>query len=208
MVPPMALIEVTLNRFLASEPWARQRLTAHAGRTFVVRVGPLSGGFRIDPGGLLEPLPATASATTADLTLVLSPLDLAPFLADPRRWNEFVVEEGDVQLGGALKDIAATLPWFVEKLFARALGPIVGRRVADAGRRMLGMPEYVASRVAANVGSYARDEAQLLVHPAEMREFTEQGHALAPRVEALDARIAAIETRLRATGNPGTGPAD
>jgi ubiquinone biosynthesis protein UbiJ len=207
MVPRMALMDVTVNRFLASEPWARERLAAHAGRTFAVRIGPVAGSFRIDPGGLLEPLPAAASATTADLTLTLSPLDLAPFLAGPRRWNELVVEEGDVQLGGALKDIAATLPWFVEKLFARALGAIVGQRVADAGRRMLGMPEYVASRVAANVGSFARDEAQLLAHPAQMREFTAQAEALAPRVDALGARIAAIEAQLAATGNPGTGRA-
>ncbi|MHB8496037.1 MAG: ubiquinone biosynthesis accessory factor UbiJ [Casimicrobiaceae bacterium] len=196
-----------MNRVLASEPWARERLAAHAGRTFALRTGPIAGGFRIDPGGLLEPLRGAASATTADLTLTLSPLDLAPFLADPRRWNELVVEQGDVQLGGTLKDIAATLPWFVEKLFARALGPIVGQRVADAGRRMLGMPEYVASRMAANVGSYARDEAQLLAHPAEMREFTAQAEALAPRIDALGARIAAIEAQLGATGNPGTGHA-
>ena len=203
----MALIDVTLNRVLASEPWARERLAAHAGRTFAFRSGPVAGGFRIDGGGLLEPLPARASATTADLTLTLSPLDLAPFLADPRRWNEFVVEDGDTQLGGALTDLASTLPWFVEKLFARALGPIVGQRLADAGRRMLGMPEYVASRVAANVGSFVRDEAPLLAHPAEMREFTEHAEALAPRIDALGARIAAIEAQVAATGSPDTGHA-
>lgn len=203
----MALIDVTVNRFLASEPWARERLAAHAGRTFAVRTGPVAGGFRIDPGGLLDPLPAAASATTADLTLTLSPLDLAPFLADPRRWSELVAEEGDAQLSRALKDIAATLPWFVEKLFARALGPIVGQRVADAGRRTLGMPEYVASRVAANVGSFVRDEVPLLAHPAEMREFAAQAEALAPRIDAIGARIAAIEAQLAATGSPDTGHA-
>ena len=200
MVPPMTLFDAAVNRVLAGEPWARERLAAHAGRTFSVRSGPVASSFRIDAGGLLESAPTAAAA---DLTLSLSPLDLAPFLADPRRWNEFVVEEGDVQLGGALKDIAATLPWFVEKLFARALGPVVGQRVAEAGRRMLGMPEYVASRVVANVGSYARDEARLLAHPAEMREFAGQTQALASRVGTLDARVAALEARLRAARHPG-----
>lgn len=203
----MALIDVTVNHVLAGEPWARERLAAHAGHTFAFRAGPVAGSFRIDRAGLLEPLPAGASASTTDLTLTLSPLDLAPFLADPRRWNEFVVEDGDAQLGGVLKDIAATLPWFVEKLFARALGPVVGQRVADAGRRVLGMPEYVASRAAANVGSFVRDESQLLAHPAAMREFTAQGEALAQRVDALGVRIAAIEAQLAATGNPGAGQA-
>jgi ubiquinone biosynthesis accessory factor UbiJ len=200
MAPPMTLFDAAVNRVLAGEPWARERLVAHAGRTFLVRTGPVASGFRIDAGGLLESAPAAAAA---DLTLSLSPLDLAPLLADPRRWNEFVVEEGDVQLGGALKDIAATLPWFVEKLFARALGPVVGQRVAEAGRRMLGMPEYVASRMVANVGSYARDEAQLLAHPADMREFAGQTQTLESRVGTLDARIAALEARLRAARSPG-----
>jgi ubiquinone biosynthesis protein UbiJ len=108
-----------------------------------------------------------------------------------------------VQLGGTLKELAATLPWFVEKLFARALGPIVGQRMADAGRRVLGMPEYVATRVVANVGSYARDEAKLLAHPADMRELVGQEQALASRAGALDARIAALEARRRAAGSRG-----
>jgi ubiquinone biosynthesis protein UbiJ len=197
---PMTLADAALNRFLAGEPWARERLAAHAGRSFIVHVGPVAPGFRIDAGGLLEHLPAT---TTADLTLTLSPLDVAPLLADPRRWNEFIVEEGDVQLGGTLKELAATLPWFVEKLFARALGPVVGQRMADAGRRMLGMPEYVATRVIANVGSYARDEAKLLAHPADMHEFVEQERALAARAGALDTRIAALEAHLRAAADAG-----
>jgi ubiquinone biosynthesis protein UbiJ len=102
-----------------------------------------------------------------------------------------------------LKDLAATLPWFVEKLFAQALGPVVGQRVAEAGRRMLGMPEYAASRMVANVGSYARDEARLLAHPADVREFAEQSQALESRVGTLDARIAALEARLRAARNRG-----
>ena len=197
----MALTDVALNRILADEPWARERLAAHAGRRFIVRTGPMTGGFRIDTGGMLEP--ASPAATAADLTLTLSPLNLPSFLADPRRWNEFVAEEGDAELGGTLKDLAATLPWFVEKLFARALGPVVGQRLADAGRRMLAMPEYAASRLVANAGSYARDEAQLLAHPADMRDVAEQGRELASRVDTLDARIAALELRLAAAGNRG-----
>ncbi len=118
------------------------------------------------------------------------------FLADPKRWNEFVAEDGDAQLGGALKEIAQTLPWFVEKLCARALGPIVGQRVADAGRKMLGMPEYAATRIAANVASYARDEAQVLAHPADVRVLFDETALLAARVDALGARIAALTERM------------
>src|SRR4029077_1579984 len=130
---------------IAHEPWARERLAAPSGRAFMVRAGPFTSGFRIAADGRLESAPLAGA--TPDLVLTLSPLNVPAFLADPKRWNEFVLEEGDVQLGGALKDLAQTLPWFVEKLCAQSLGPIVGQRVADAGRRMLGMPEYAAARV-------------------------------------------------------------
>ena len=103
---------------------------------------------------------------------MLPPLSVPTFLANPARWNEFVREEGDAELGGALKELARTLPWFVEAALAKALGPLVGQRVADAGRRLLAFPEYAAQRVTEGVTSYARDEAGLLARSAQMRQFT------------------------------------
>jgi ubiquinone biosynthesis accessory factor UbiJ len=189
----MALTTSTINRMLADEPWARARLAAHAGRAFMVRVGPMTSGFRVDDRGSLESAPLAGA--TPDLVLSLSPVNVPAFLADPRRWNEFVTEEGDVELGGTLKDLAQTLPWFVEKLCSRALGPIFGQRVADTGRRMLRMPEYAATRIAENVGSYARDEVQVLMHPADMRTLTDDAVLLDARIAALDARIEQLERR-------------
>ena len=189
----MALTNAAANRLLEQEPWARERLVPYAGRTFMVRVGPLSTAFRVDNRGLLlhEPL----AGAKPDLVLTLSPLSVAPFLADPRRFGEFVTEEGDPALAAALAELAQTLPWFVERIFARALGPVVGQRVADAGRKLLGMPEYAATRIAANVGSYARDEAQLLAHPADLRTLADDTTLLAARIEALAARVDALAAR-------------
>ena len=189
----MALADAAANRVLEREPWARERLAPFAGRSFVLRVGPAVAGFRIDEHGLLETAPRAGA--TPDLALALSPFNVPAFLGDPKRWNEFIVEEGDVELGGALKELAQTLPWFVERLFSRSLGPIVGQRVADAGRRLLGFPEYAATRVAANVGSYARDEAQVLAHPADLRALADETALLAARLDALDARIDALARR-------------
>lgn len=188
----MALGDAAANRLLAQEPWARERLAAYAGRAFMLRVGPVTAGFRIDDHGLLRHAPLAGA--TLDLTLTLSPFNVPAFLADPKRWNEFVTEEGDAALGAVLSELAQTFPWFVERLCARSLGTIVGLRVADAGRRMLGMPEYAATRIAANVGSYARDEAQVLAHPADLRTLTDETTLLAARIDALDARIEALST--------------
>jgi len=190
----MALTTAAANRVLEREPWARERLAPFAGRSFMIRVGPLTAGFRIEPRGLLASAPLAGS--TPDLVLTLSPFNVPGILADPRRWNEFVTEEGDVELGGVLKDLAQTLPWFVERVFARSLGPIVGQRIADAGRAALSFPGYAATRVVANVGTYARDEAQLLAHPADMRGLADDTALLAARIDALDARVQSLAERL------------
>jgi ubiquinone biosynthesis protein UbiJ len=192
----MALTTAAANRLLGQEPWARERLVPYAGRAFMVRVGPLTAGFRIDARGLLESAPLAGS--TPDLVLTVSPFNVPAMLSDPRRWNEFVAEEGDVALAGVLKDLARTLPWFVERVLARSLGPIVGLRIADAGRAALAMPEYAATRLAANVGSYARDEVQLLAHPADLRTLADDTASLAARLDALDARVQSLADRLSA----------
>lgn len=190
----MALSTAAANRLLEQEPWARARLAAFAGRTFTVRVGPLTAGFRIDPRGLLEAAPLAGA--TPDLLLTLSPFNVPALLADPRRWNEFVSEEGDAELGGALKELARTLPWFVERVLARSLGSIVGQRIADAGRAALTLPEYAATRVAANIGRYARDEVQVLAHPGDMRTLVDDTALLAARIDALDSRVQSLAERL------------
>ncbi len=199
----MALASNAVNRVLADEPWARERLAAHAGRAFSLRVGPLMTGFRIDGEGALASAPLVG--TTPDLVLTLSPFNVPAFLANPARWDEFVTEEGDVELGGTLKELAQTLPWLVEKLCARAFGPIVGQRVADAGRRALELPEYASRRVGENVGSYARDEVEWLAHPADMRALGDEAQALATRIDVLDARVESLAARV--AGQAGR-PAD
>jgi ubiquinone biosynthesis protein UbiJ len=198
----MALTSSAINRVLAQEPWARERLAAHAGRAFSIRVGPLTTAFQIDDQGTLASAPLAGA--TPNLVLTLSPFNVPAFLANPARWAEFVTEEGDVGLGGTLKELAQTLPWFVEKLSARAFGTIVGQRVADAGRRALELPEYASRRIGENVGTYARDEVEWLAHPADMRALGDDARVLEKRIDELGARVESLALQVaEVTGRPG-----
>ncbi len=87
----MTFADFAANRVLEREPWARERLAPFAGRSFVLRVGPAVAGFRIDEHGLLETAPLAGA--TPDLALALSPFNVPAFLADPKRWNEFITED-------------------------------------------------------------------------------------------------------------------
>ena len=182
------------NRMLADQAWAREKLAAMAGRAFSVAIGPLSARWHIASDGTLEP---ASRGSTVDLQLAMSPLSVPAFLADPSRWSEYVREEGDVELGGVLKDLARTMPWFVEETFGKALGPVMGQRVADAGRYLLAFPGYAADRLAHSAGSYARDEAGLLAGGRDFRRLQTGIEEVAERVEALAARIDALDPRVR-----------
>ena len=186
------------NRILEQETWAREKLVPFAGRVFALAVGPVEARFGITAEGKLERSPASAPA---DLDLQLSPLAMPAFLANPSRWNEFVREEGDAALGGVLKELARTLPWFVEAAFTKMLGPVAGQRAADAGRRLLAFPEYAAQRVTEGVVSYVRDEAGLLARGEQLPPFVEGVRDVTARVDALEQRFDALSERV-ASGKP------
>jgi ubiquinone biosynthesis protein UbiJ len=89
------------------------------------------------------------------------------------------------------------MPWFVEETFGKAFGPVLGQRVADAGRRLLAFPEYATGRIAQSAGSYARDEAGLIATGRDFRQWQEEIDVVAARVDALAARVDALAPPVR-----------
>ena len=194
---PRALPPAFANRVLEREAWAQASLAVHAGRVFAVVVGPVTTAMRIDASGKIEAAPSSAQLPDApDLTLTISPLRVPSFLAEPARWDEFIVADGDPALASTLKGLAETLPWFVERALAEVLGPIIGQRVADTGRALLAFPGYATARIGASVVSFARDEAKFAANPAEARTFGTEVAATAKGVDTLALRVDALAARL------------
>jgi ubiquinone biosynthesis protein UbiJ len=191
---PAILPAALANRVLGREGWARACLAAHAGRVFAVAVGPLVTSMSIDVAGAITAAPLREGPP--DLTLTISPLAAPSLLAEPTRWDELVSVDGDPALAATLKGLAETLPWFVERALAGALGPIVGLRLADAGRRLLALPAYAGARVSASIASYVRDETRFATKAVEARSVGDEILATATRVDALSGRVDALAARL------------
>jgi len=187
------------NRVLEREDWARERLSAHAGHTVRMICGPIDSTLAIAPSGTLS----TAS-DAADLTLTISPLRLPTLLAHPERWTELVAADGDAAFAATLAELAQTLPWFVEQAFASALGPLIGTRVADAGRALLELPEHAARSFGTSLTSYARDEAGFGVKATEVSDFGAEVAAIAARVDALAQRIDHVSDTGSTKASTGT----
>lgn len=172
------------NRVLEREDWARERLAAYAGRTMRLACGPVASTLAIAPSGML-----VSAHGAADLTLSISPLRVPALLAFPERWTDLVTTEGDADLAATLAELAQTLPWFVEQAFASVFGPLLGTRLADAGRALLALPEHAAQSFNSSVKSYARDEAGLGVSATDVAHFGADVSAIEARVDALALRL-------------------
>ncbi|MEO6352724.1 MAG: SCP2 sterol-binding domain-containing protein, partial [Burkholderiaceae bacterium] len=72
-----AILPAAINHLLAQEPWARDKLAAHAGKVACFDVGLFSIRFKVASGGMLEsaapelPVNVTIRAQLADLPLML-----------------------------------------------------------------------------------------------------------------------------------------
>jgi len=172
------------NRALAREDWARERLAAHAGRKLRIVAGPAALTLAINTDGSF-----VDSQEAPDLTLTIPALRLPALVARPERWNELVGAAGDASLASTIGELAQTLPWFIERSFARIFGPIVGAQLAEAGRRLLALPDYAAERAGSSFASYASDESGLVTGARAWSEFAAEVAALAARVDALGKRI-------------------
>jgi ubiquinone biosynthesis protein UbiJ len=188
------------NRALKRERWARAKLASHAGRTVCVVIGPARRVFAIDADGWLD-----ESAAAPDLKLTILPLRVPALLARPERWGELVAADGDATLEATLRELALTLPWFVEDVFARAFGSIAGQTIADLGRRLLALPGYTAQRFGDSFMTYVGDEAQFAVPSAEARVISGEIATLAAHVDALARRIDVLDSTTRRLG-PGPPP--
>jgi len=172
------------NRALAREDWARERLATHAGRKFRIVAGPAALTLAINADGSFAD-----TEEAPDLTLTIPPLRWPALMARPERWSELVVAAGDTGLASTIGELAQTLPWFIERSFARVFGPIVGAQLAETGRRLLALPGYAAERVGSSFASYASDEAGLVSGVRAGGEFAAEVAALSARVDALGERI-------------------
>ena len=137
----------------AGETWARDQLAAHAGAVFTLTFGPFAASFRIGDDGTFAPAPARRGRDPSPYRLAAGP---AGAVGRASRAGARTCATTAIRRSPAtLEAIAQTFPWFVERAFARVLGPIAGQALADTGRALLAIPAALSHHAAQSVGQYA-----------------------------------------------------
>jgi ubiquinone biosynthesis accessory factor UbiJ len=174
-----------LNRLLASEAWARERLSPFAGACVELRAPLLppvrltvQADGRVAPGGG-EP----------ELTVTAKPELIAARGKGEEALTRAIDVSGNARLAGEVMQLARYLRWDVEEDLSRLFGDVAAHRLVQAARDFGNWQLDAARRVAESLAAHAADEARVLMRKAELEAHRERVGALRDAVERLGKRI-------------------
>ena len=186
---PEVAFSFLLNRLLAAEAWARQRLAPFAGETVELRAAPLPTlRLRILEGGTVE-----AGSAEAGLTMTLKPELLVALARGEEHALRSVDVQGNAKLAAEILVLARHLRWDLEEELSRVLGDVVAHRLAGAARAFAAWHLDAAQRVTGALVDYATEEKKVLVRRAEFEALAEPLAQLRDAIARLDKRIQRLE---------------
>jgi ubiquinone biosynthesis protein UbiJ len=173
-----------LNRMLAREPWARERLAQFGGRSARLQALPFSVQVGIDADGSF-----VADAATPAVTLGIDAAALPQVLLDPKVALRNVRLDGDGEFAQVLSDVLQKLRPEPEEELARFVGDAAAVRLVALLRSALVAAREAGSRLASTTADYLVAENPMLVGREEMTAFAEQVTKLRDDVERLAKQI-------------------
>lgn len=198
-----------INHVLEQQPWARERLRAHAGRSVRVNVAPLPAIFlTVGPEGTVQAalpgiatengshqgLQADAAARMAPDVVLSFPLANLPLLGvDPERALKDVRIEGDAEFAQTLNRLARELRWDAEEDLSRVVGDIAAHRIAEGARTFRRYVRDASQRLAETASAFLVDEDPLLVRAEHVERFARETAALRDDCARLEKRVERLE---------------
>jgi ubiquinone biosynthesis protein UbiJ len=186
------LLASALNRYLALDPEAPEKLTAFDGKRICIDIrGPnktlylLINGDRIS---FVESLDAEPDATIIGSPAALFKLGLHRDTA-PLFFAGEVEIRGDTRLGRQFKSLLAEMEIDWEEHLSRLVGDIAAHRIAGLFNELNKWSKAAADNLAGDVGEYLQEESRDVVSGAEMDVFYQQVDQLRDDTERLKARI-------------------
>ncbi len=185
-----------LNALLRREPWACERLAAHAGKSLRLTAGePWTLRCAIASDGTLL---ACDRAVVPDVVLSIPPERRREL---PGAWRDQGLAgvtglahiQGDAGLAHLVSDLARGLRWDVEDDLSRVVGDVAAVRLTRGARELAGGLRQAASRAQDNLTEYLGEESGLGVRGADFQAWAADRQVLESRLERLDARLRRLE---------------
>jgi ubiquinone biosynthesis protein UbiJ len=189
-----------VNHVLGQNPWAREALRSHAGRTVRFVAQPLVFHATITPEGLVGANPGgigpengshqgVSGQMAADISLSLPLSSLPQFALDPAGAVRNVRIEGDAELAQLLGRLVREVRWDAEDDLARWVGDIAARELVLGAKAFHSYALDASQRLTETLTGFLLDEDPTLVRREAL-------HAWAAEVARLRDDCARLEKRL------------
>ena len=175
-----------INHVLEPEPWARNKLAAHAGKVACFDLGLLKLVLRVDADGLVRSAEPDA---TPQVTIRVKPADL-PLIAQHReRAFSYVAIDGDAEFANTISQLSQSLRWDFEHDLSRVVGDIAAARLVAGSRSVVSGVAATHRRLAQTTAEYFLEENPLLMRPQSVRTFATEVAQLRDDVARIAKRI-------------------
>ncbi len=174
-----------LNRMLAREAWAREKLVPFAGRAVRFEAPPFSMQWGVTGEGTLKP--STEGAPAVTIGLALGSLPFA--LLDPPAATRDVRLQGDADFAQALSFVLQNLRPEPEEELSRFVGDAAATRIVGFMRLSASHWRQLAERMLDNAANYVVTENPMIVARDEIATFVQDVARLRDDVARLEKRI-------------------
>jgi len=174
-----------LNRMLARESWARERLAPFAGRTARFEAPPFALALKVAEGGEFADAQRADPVVTVGLDLAALPLALG----DPQAALRNVSLKGDAEFAQALAFVLQNLRPEPEEELSRFIGDAAAQRIVGLLRLSASHWRQLAERMLDSSAHYLVTENPMLVARAEVDEFNAAVASLRDDVARLEKRV-------------------
>ena len=179
------LLASGLNRLFEQAPGALELLARHAGQTVALDLGVFRAQLQVEEDGGLHAAPGKP----ADATIFLTPDILARLPLQGKAALRDLRSEGDTELSSAFNDAFQQMDLDAEAELSRVFGPIIGFRLAEAGRAFSGWAKQATEDTARTIAEYAVEESPMLASRVEVERFKREVDELRDEVARLEDRI-------------------
>ncbi len=183
-------IPAVINHLLAQEPWARERLAAHAGKVACMDAGLFSVNLKVAPDGMVQ---AAADGEAADVSIRIKPVDLPLIIQNRERAFSYVKVEGDADFANTVSQLSQSLKWEAEEDLSKLVGDIAATRIVAGAKAVLETASSSRKKLAENLAEYFLEENPMLMRPQSVADFTSEVARLRDDVERLAKRIGKLK---------------
>ncbi len=206
-LPPASAAIAFVNHVLGQNPWARDALRCHAGRTVRFAAEPLVFHATITPEGLVGAIPGgivvengshqgVSGQAAPDISVSLPLSSLPQFALDPAGAVRNVRIEGDAELAQLLGRLVREVRWDAEDDLARWVGDIAARELVRGAKSFHSYALDASQRLTETLAGFMLDEDPTLVRGEALEAWAAEVARLRDDCARLDKRLEHLERSL------------